>query len=571
MTSVDAIEIAAIAVLCVLAIAAANTLAPRLRVAAPLLLVGVGVGVSFLPEVPEINVDPELVLIGLLPPLLYAAARAMPVMDFRRDFPAIGALSIVLVVVSSLLLGLFFTWILPDVDYALGVALGAILSPTDAVATSTIKRMGAPNRIVTVLSGESLFNDASALVVLRAAIAATGAGISFAGVAVSFLWALIGAVVVGAAVGWLISRLRARIRVPAVATAISFTTPYVAYLAGEVIGASGLVAAVAAGLMTGRTAVRHLSAAHRQSDVQNWQMVEVILEGGVFLLMGLELYTLLEDVSEAHDTWLHALWPAAAALVLALLIRWAFVTPLVWWLGRRARQVIASEPALSALREELREELPTERDGDDTAGSRLRRHLDRRLADIDYYRTEAIGSREGMVVVWGGLRGAVTLAAAQTLPADTPYRSLLILVAFFVAALSLTLQGGLMGPVLRRLHLPDQSADIRAERARLRGEMLDVAQRMLDDPAVVGADPLLAQQVRLFRELEAPDVDDDDSETDALDRRLQTSREVRRLRRRVIDEQRRTLLVFRDRGTYSSGALTAELTKLDAQELGLRG
>ncbi|MCK0439734.1 cation:proton antiporter [Gordonia alkaliphila] len=566
MSAVDAVEIAAVAVLCVLAIAAANTLAPRLRVAAPLLLVAVGVGVSFLPRVPEIRVDPELILVGLLPPLLYAAARAMPVMDFKRDFPAIGALSIVLVVVSALLLGLFFTAILPNVDYALGVALGAILSPTDAVATSTIKRMGAPNRIVTVLSGESLFNDASSLVVLRAAIAATGASISFAGVAVNFLWSLIGAVVVGAAVGWLFSRLRARIPVPAVATAISFTIPYVAYVPAELIGSSGLVAAVAAGLVTGRTAVRHLSAAHRQSDVQNWRMIEVILEGGVFLLMGLELNTLLVEVRESHDTWLHALWPAAAALALSLLIRWAFVAPLVWWLGRRARRVIAREPTLSALREEL----PTDQIDGDAVGQRLRRQLDRRLADIDYYRAEAMGSREGLVVVWGGLRGAVTLAAAQTLPIDTPYRSLLVLVAFFVAALSLTLQGGLMGQVLRMLKLPDQSADIRAERKRLRGEMLDVAQRTLADPAVIGTDPTLAEQARAIRELENPDVDEDDSEIDALDRRLQTSRELRRVRRRVIDEQRRMLLAFRDRGTYSSGALTDELVKLDAQELSLQ-
>ena len=181
-----------------------------------------------------------------------------------------------------------------------------------------------------------------------------------------------------------------------------------------------------------------------------------------------------------------------------------------------------------------------------------------------------MGSREGLVVVWGGLRGAVTLAAAQTLPVETPYRSLLVLVAFFVAALSLTVQGGLMGPVLRMLKLPDQSADIQAERKRLRGEMLDVAQRTLADPAVIGTDPMLAEQARAIRELENPDVDEDDTEIDALDRRLQTSRELRRVRRHVIDEQRRTLLAFRDHGTYSSGALTAELTKLDAQELGLQ-
>lgn len=214
MISVDPTEYVTIAVVCVLAVTAANTLAPRLRIAAPLLLVAVGVGVSFVPRVPEISVNPEIILVLVLPPLLYAAARAMPVMDFKRDFGTIGALSIVLVLISSLVLGAFFTAILPDVDYALGVALGAILSPTDAVATGTIKRLGAPNRIVTVLSGESLFNDATSLVLLRAAVAATAGGISLGGVVVNFVWAMVGAVLVGAVVGALLGRLQARIGFP---------------------------------------------------------------------------------------------------------------------------------------------------------------------------------------------------------------------------------------------------------------------------------------------------------------------------------------------------------------------
>lgn len=573
MDLVHAEEIAAVAVLCVLAVGAANALAPRLRVAAPLLLVAVGVGVSLLPAVPEFHISPELILVGVLPPLLFAVARSMPVMDFKRDFQAIGALSVVLVLISSLLLGLFFVWILPDVDYALGVALGAILSPTDAVATGTIKRAGAPNRIVTVLSGESMFNDATALVLLRAAIAATAASISLFGVIVNFVWAVIGAVVIGGAAGWLFGKARARIHAPAVATAVSFTLPYLAYLPAELVGASGLVAAVAAGLVSGRASVRTLPASHRLSDVETWRMVEVVLEGGVFLLMGLELYTLIEDVRDAHDTWLHAVWPAAVALVLVLLIRFLFVMPLIWGLDSRAKRVIAREPALEALRGRL----PADPADDDTKGYRFRLRLDRSLADITYYRTEAIGSREGMIVVWGGLRGAVTLAAAQTLPPDTAHRSLLILIAFFVATMSLMIQGGTMGVLLAKLKLPDQSAELRAEKARLRGEMLDIVQRVLADPDVIGDDSVLAGQVKLVRELETPDLDDDDDdrddvdEIDVLDKRLRTARELRRVRRKVIDEQRRALLAFRDRGTFSSGALTAELRKLDAEELSLNG
>ncbi len=562
MISVAPTEYVTIAVVCVLAVTAANTLAPRLRVAAPLLLVAVGVGVSFVPRVPEISVNPEIILVLVLPPLLYAAARAMPVMDFKRDFGTIGALSIVLVLISSLVLGAFFTAILPDVDYALGVALGAILSPTDAVATGTIKRLGAPNRIVTVLSGESLFNDATSLVLLRAAVAATAGGISLGGVVVNFVWAMVGAVLVGAVVGALLGRLQARIRVPALATAVSFTAPYIAFVPAELIGASGLVGAVAAGLVSSRIAVRRHSAAQRSSDAQNWRMVEVLLEGGVFLLMGLELATLVTDVSLEHDTWLHALWPAALALTLALVVRAVFMMPLVWWLDKRAGRLISREDSLAALKDALSDG----RAAEDTAARRYRVAIDRRLSDIAYYRTEAMGPREGMAVVWGGLRGVVTLAAAQTLPAETPHRSLLILIAFFVAGLSLSIQGGLMAPVLRLLRLPDQSEQERAERARLHGEMLDVAGRVLDDPRVIGDDPALAERVRLVRGLETPDVD---VERNALDTRLKTAAELRRVRLTVIEEQRRRLLGLRERRAYSSAALTAELAKLDAEEISL--
>ncbi len=554
-------EIVAVVVLCVFAIAAANTFAPRLRVAAPLLLVGVGVVVSFLPRVPAISIDPEIILVGLLPPLLFAAAVAMPAMDFKRDFRAIGALSILLVIISSLVLGLFFTWVFPDMNYALGVALGAILSPTDAVATGVIKRIGAPGRIVTVLSGESLFNDASALVVLRTAVAATAASISFGGAALNFLWSLLAAIAVGAAIGVVHSRVRARIGNPAVATAVSFTAPYLAYLPAELLDASGLVAAVAAGLVVGRSSMRLLTAAHRQSDRQAWHTVELVLEGAVFLMMGLELKALVNDVANSHDSWTHALWPALGAFALVLVIRLGFVMPLLWFTGRRHRRLIATAPTLEAMKDQLPDELA------DTAARRYSIRLDRRLSDIAYYSAARMGPREGMVVVWGGLRGVVTLAAAQTLPAETPHRSLLVLVAFLVAALSLALQGGLMGPVVRALRLPDQSADVRDERLRLRGEMIDLAQGMLRDPEVIGDDSILANQVKLVRQLETPE--DDDETQDVLSQRLENARALRKVRRSIIAEQRAALLSYRDRGTYSSDALTAELAKLDAEELSL--
>ncbi|GAA4680265.1 cation:proton antiporter [Gordonia humi] len=563
-------ELVLIVVLCVLAIAAANLLAPRLRIAAPLLLVIFGVVVSYFPGVPRISVDPEIILMGVLPPLLYAAAVAMPSMEFKRDFQAISGLSVVLVVVSSLGLGVVFMLILPEADYATGVALGAILSPTDAVATTTVKRVGAPNRLITVLSGESLFNDASALVMLRAAIAAMAASVSLWGVAVQFVWTVVAAVVVGAVVGWVFIRIRAKIENAVVATAISFVTPYVAYVPTELIEGSGLVAAVAAGLVSGRGAVRHLNAAHRRSDVQNWRLVELLLEGSVFLLMGLELKDLVFDVHESHETIWHALWPAALGFVLLVVLRLIFVIPLVHWTERRAQRVIAREERL----EQLQSDLADAEHLDKRRARLVQNRIDRRLADIAYYRMESIGTREGFVVVWAGMRGVVTLAAAQTLPADTPYRSMLVLSAFFVAVGSLMLQGGTLGWFVKKMRLPDQEAQEAAQRRAIGREMASVTQRVMMEPDACGADPQLARSIETVRRLESADGEDEVGEIDYLgdemvDRRLETAKQLRRVRRLIVAEQRKHLLGLRERGSYSSSALTAALDRLDAEELSL--
>ena len=182
-------------------IAAADVLGPRLGLAAPLLLVLVGVGLSLIPATHGVEVDPEIILQGILPLLLYAAAVSMPTMSFRRDFGAISGLSVVLVIITSLLLGLLFQWLIPDLGFAWGVALGAIVSPTDAVATSIIKGGPVPRRVVVLLEGEGLLNDATALVMLRTAIVASAAGFSFWGVVGSLAYSVALAALVGSVVG----------------------------------------------------------------------------------------------------------------------------------------------------------------------------------------------------------------------------------------------------------------------------------------------------------------------------------------------------------------------------------
>lgn len=253
------------AVLVVLIIAAAAVTAPRIGTASPLVLLAMGLVISLLPFTPEYVIDPEVILAGLLPPLLYSAAVNMPTMEFRRDFRAISGMSVLLVIISALGLGWVFMQLIDGLDYPLAVALGAIVSPTDAVATSIVKRLGVSPRVVTVLEGESLLNDATALVLLRSAVAATAAGLSFADIALDFAWAVLGAVVIGWLVGEVIVRIRSRIKDVAVSTAISFTVPFLAFIPAEHLEASGLVAAVTAGLVMGREQAHFLGPQQRLS------------------------------------------------------------------------------------------------------------------------------------------------------------------------------------------------------------------------------------------------------------------------------------------------------------------
>jgi CPA1 family monovalent cation:H+ antiporter len=562
------VDVAVIGLLAVLAIAGVHAASARLGVAAPLLLVAVGVVVSLLPFVPAIEVDPEWVLMGVLPPLLYSASVSMPAMDFRRDFSTIGSLSVVLVVISSVLVGLFISAVVPGVGLATGIALGAIISPTDAVATSIVKRLGAPPRIVTVLEGESLLNDATALVLLRSAIAATSVSVSLWGVVGDFAYAVAIAVVAGLLVGRVNLMVRARVSDPAVSTAISFAVPFVAYLPVEHLGGSGLVAAVAAGLVTGHSAPRYLEPGHRRSEEQNWRTIELLLEGGVFLLMGLELYGLVEDLDEVGGGVGTALWVGGVSAAIVVAVRTAYVVPLLVGLHRRARRGEATRERIAVMQERI--EAPgfgVGPRGDQPVGARrmemFRTRMRRGLADIDYLAGSPVGWREGTVLVWAGMRGVVTLAAAQTLPADTPERSLLILVAFVVAVGTLVVQGGTLPLVVRRLGLVSGSgSEPDPDREPLMRELAAAAERLMSDPALVRPDGtpydesvLARNRSRMQQPLASEDAPDDAME------------QYRDLWLATLATMREALLRARSDGTYSSDTLEHALAVLDSEQI----
>ncbi|MEG8034643.1 MULTISPECIES: cation:proton antiporter [unclassified Curtobacterium] len=553
-------ELLVVGVIAVIAIAGAAVLGPRIGVAAPLVLVAVGVVASLLPFIPNAEIEPEWILAGVLPPLLYSSAVSMPSMNFRREFGAISGLSVLLVVASSLVLGLFFAWVVPGLGFWWGIALGAIVSPTDAVATSIVKQTSVSRRAISILDGESLLNDATALVLLRTAIVAAAASFSFWGALGDFAGAVAIAVVIGWFVGWLNVFVRSRVPSAAVNTALSFAVPFVAAVPTEHFGGSGLVAAVVAGLFTGIVGPRKLPPGHRLSDAQNWQTIELVLEGAVFLTMGLELATILRDVQEDHSGIGPALLIAVGALVLTVLVRTAYVVPLLFALsaaakrGERMQDRFAEMHAgdRDAMSEVIREHRPGNRAPSERELDRFTTRVRRTLADIAYYTTAPLGWREGTAVVWAGMRGAVTVAAAQTLPTDTPERSLLVFVAFAVALLSLVVQGSTIGPLLRRIAapVPDTAAKDTEERGRLLELMRTAAEQV---PGTSEAGP------RTREELEA---------ADPAELRAWMGREKAR-RLAVLEAQRAAILDARDDGTFDAEVLESMLQNLDAEQIAL--
>ena len=266
-----------IAIIGVLVVVTVTALAPKVGIAPPLLLVGMGFAAGLLPFVDAVNVPPEWVLAGVLPPLLYSSAVNTPAMEFRRDFRLISAFSVTLVAATAVVIGVVLTALVPGLPLGIGIALGAIISPTDAVATAIVRRAGISPRIVTLLEGESMLNDATALVLLRSAIAAAAVSVSLWQVVGEFVWAVVAAIVIGYAVGKLNLLVRSRINHVTANVALSLVVPFIAYLPAERLGASGLVAAVTAGLVTGHGAASKLGAEDRLAERAVWRTVELLL------------------------------------------------------------------------------------------------------------------------------------------------------------------------------------------------------------------------------------------------------------------------------------------------------
>ncbi|AXB41199.1 peptidase [Amycolatopsis albispora] len=561
-------ELALLAVVAVLLIVVVSYAAPKLKVAAPVLLVLVGMACSRLPGAPELFVEPDLILVVVLPPILYAAAVNMPVVDFRRDLRPIGALSVVLVVVSAFGTGLLIWWLIPELGFATAVALGAVISPPDAVAATSIgKRLGLPPRLVTILEGEGLVNDATALVLLRTAVAAIAGTVSFWGALGDFAYAVVVGIAVGAVIGVVSVWARSRIRnQPVLTTAISFVVPFLAFIPAEEAHASGVIAVVAAGLITGHQSAKRFTAHDRISERTNWRTIQLLLENGVFLLMGFEITAVVADVRNSGEGVWSAVGIGLLATLTLIVLRAVFVVPLIAALRRQQRGAGERTDRIEAALDGLTARGP--RPGTRKRYSAVTRVLRRRHADAAYFASEGLGWRGGGVLAWSGMRGVVTVAAAQSLPTDVPHRAELVLIAFTVAIVTLVVQGGTLPALIKLLGIQGTDAEHeRRELARLATEIHTAAQALVENPALRREngkpfDEAILGKSRRRTVATAEMIDKLLTERDDPDSPLQQRRELQRL---LIDAMQNALLDARAGGTYSSHTLERAQHLIDTE------
>jgi CPA1 family monovalent cation:H+ antiporter len=505
------------------AVIAVTAVCGRLKLPAPLVLVTVGIIASFVPLVPEVQLTSEIVLVGLLPPLLYSAALQTSLVDFNANRRAILLLSIGLVVFTTVGIALVVHLMIPGINWPAAFAIGAVVAPPDAVAATSIgRRIGLPRRAVTVLEGESLLNDATALVALRTAIAAgaTAGSVSVAGVTLDFLVAAGGGLVVGLLTFLVIGWVRRRLTNPVMDTSISFVAPFAAYVAAESVEASGVLAVVVAGLLLGHKSPVLQNASSRIAERLNWRTISFLLEHTVFLLIGLQARRIVADVAGSDLSPQLIIGICAVSLVAVIVLR------LVWVLPARFLLVIPEEERVDGRRP-------------------------------SWSMTAIVG--------WAGMRGVVTLAAAFAIPRSFPHRDVLVLIALTVAAGTLFLQGLTLPWVARllRLRSPDAREDALAravlfQKASAAGLDELEAHAEEEDPHNTMAALRQRAEQRDFAAWERLGNDDPEGET--------PSEAYARMRLEMLKAERAKVLEVRSTGLVPHAVVEDVLGALDVEE-----
>jgi monovalent cation/hydrogen antiporter len=508
-------------------VAALAVLANKLRVPYPITLVVGGVVIGFMPGVPSVELAPDLVLLIFLPPLLYGAAFFTSLRDLRAKARPIALLSIGVVFVTMVAVAVLAHELI-GLGWAESFVLGAIVSPTDAVAPAEImRRLGAPRRLLTVIEGENLTNDWTALTLYSVAVAAVVSGTFSLGEAtLRFVLSGLGGVAVGLAAGYVIRYVRARINDPPIEITISILSGYAAYLPAEELGASGVIAAVTVGIYMGWHTPQLTTAVMRLQGVSVWEILTFLLNAVLFLLVGLQLPGVLDAVDGYSAGELIGWGLAVSAMVVGVRLAWQFTVPYVV------------------------------------------RALDRRPSQ----RERRSAARERLVIGWAGMRGSVSLAAALAVPLMTeagepfPARDLIILLAFAVILVTLVGQGLTLGPLIDRLGIRDDGTEEREENlARLR--LAEAAIVRLDE---VGQedwtrDDTIERVRRMYdyRRRRFDALGDGDADSEPYEQRAGA---YTRLMFELFDAQREELLGLRNRRQISDEVRRKVERDLDLEE-----
>jgi len=513
------------------AVAALALLSRKIPIPYPIVLVLGGLAAALIPGLPRVPLNPELVFLFFLPPLLYPAAIFTSWRDFHANLRPISLLAVGLVLFTTTAVAYLAHYFIPGLPLAAGFVLGAIISPPDAIAATAIaERLHIPRRIVTVIEGESLVNDATALVALRFAIAALATGtFSLAQATAQFFFVGIGGVVMGLAIGWISARIMKPIDDPPIEITISLLTPFAAYLLAEQVHVSGVLAVVTAGLYHGWLLPELTSSRTRLQAGPVWEMIEFLLNGFIFLLIGLQLPKVLHRLSGRSITQL--LWYATVISLIVIIIRILWVFPATYLprlLSKSLRQRDPSPPWQYVA-----------------------------------------------IVAWTGMRGVVSLAAALALPmtvesgAPFPERDLILLLTFVVILVTLVVQGLTLPPIIRWLEVKDDGATEKEEiLARLKANQAALARldeiaqvENLNSSTVAG---LRVEYEDRIRQLEVSEPNQSEPQRGLF------SSEYDRLAHEALGTERRMIIQLRNERVINDEVLRRIQRDIDLAEARLR-
>jgi CPA1 family monovalent cation:H+ antiporter len=511
-------------------IAALASFAQRLRIPYPILLVLAGLLLALIPAGPRVRLDPDLVFLLFVPPLVYIAAFDTSIRDVRALLRPILSLAVGLVLATTAAVALLVHLLLPDLGWPMAFVLGAIVSPSDAVAATAIFRgLGVPRRLVTLLEAESLFNDATALVIYRAGLVAMATAAFSPGEAVlRFLAVSIGGVLVGLVVGKGIAWLRHRLHEWSVEITLSLLTPFAAYLPAERLGLSGILATVTAGLSLGWWAPYIMESETRIRGRAVWEMVVFVLNGLIFILIGLQLSAILPAMSERSLRSLASLGLLLSLTVILVRLGWVFGYAYV------PRWIVRS----------------------------------RRGGESPWRWTEVF------VVGWAGMRGVVSLATVLALPLETPGRDLLIFLTFYVILATLVGQGLSLPWLIRALGVVEDGGAAKHQELHARLAAAEAATARIEELAREWPDHLpLIDTLRAqysHRSSHLGEHTHDEAHEEQLVMDEAAARELfdhRKIRRAVIDAERAAVLDLRQRGEIDDETWRRIERDLDFEEL----